>query len=155
MADSSDEKTIIEINKIIVDNNDDNSAMKLNCPDHIIRKRLPLSFPKRNKDIYVTKKTNFQAQLNKCEKLLSNGESEIIIHGLGAAINNACNLALTLKKNHNGTLDIDVNTSTVKLIDDLEPTTDDADYELNTRNNSSIHIRVFRTINIGGLKYEQ
>lgn len=60
MVDSRDEKTLNEINKIIVDNDDGNGAMKLNCPNHIIRKRLPLSFPKRDKDIYVTKKTKFQ-----------------------------------------------------------------------------------------------
>lgn len=54
--------------------------------------------------------------MSKCEKLLGAGETEIIIHGLGAAISRACNLALQLKNNHNGTLEIDVHTSTVKLI---------------------------------------
>ncbi|XP_015601320.1 ribonuclease P protein subunit p20 isoform X1 [Cephus cinctus] len=120
---------------------------------HILRKRLPVCQPKRNKDIYVTNKTSFKAQLNKCEKLLDAGEPEVIIHGLGAAINRACNLALQLKENHHGTVDLDINTSTVDIIDDFEPLTDDADYEVNNRQNSAIHIRVFRTALIGTLKY--
>ncbi|XP_011297675.1 ribonuclease P protein subunit p20 [Fopius arisanus] len=121
--------------------------------EHVLRKRPPYVFPKRSKDVYATNKTAFKAQLNICEKLLDGGEPEIIIHGLGAAINRACNLALQLKKNSSGTLDIDTRTSTVHLIDDLEPLKDDVDCEVNSRNNSAIHIRVFRTVNIGPLKY--
>ncbi|XP_015115118.1 ribonuclease P protein subunit p20 [Diachasma alloeum] len=121
--------------------------------EHILRKRPPYAFPKRSKDVYATNKTAFKAQLSVCEKLLDSGEPEIIIHGLGAAINRACNLALQLKKNSSGTLDIDIRTSTVHLIDDLEPLKDELDCEVNTRNNSAIHIRVFRTVVIGPLKY--
>lgn len=57
-----------------------------------------------------------QAQLRKCEKLLDADEPEIVIHGLGAAITKACELALKIKEIHHGTIDLDVNTSTVDLI---------------------------------------
>ncbi|XP_015513317.1 ribonuclease P protein subunit p20 isoform X1 [Neodiprion pinetum] len=113
--------------------------------EHVIRKRLPPRLPKSDKDFYITNKTNFKAQLNKCEKLLDSGEQEIVIHALGAAVSRACNLALQLKENHHGTVDLDINTSTVDITDDFEPITDDADYEVNQRQNSAIHIRVFRT----------
>ncbi|XP_012257698.1 ribonuclease P protein subunit p20 [Athalia rosae] len=130
-----------------------NSKNKLrSTSEHVIRKRLPPRLPKSNKDIYVTNKTSFKAQLSKCEKLLDSGESELVIHGLGAAVNRACNLALQLKENHYGTVDLDINTSTVDIIDDFEPLTDDVDYEVNRRQNSAIHIRVFRTALIGMLK---
>ena len=36
----------------------------------LIKKRLPRSLPKRKNDIYVTRKTNFAAQIKKCKKLL-------------------------------------------------------------------------------------
>ncbi|XP_012270585.1 ribonuclease P protein subunit p20 [Orussus abietinus] len=120
---------------------------------YLCKKKYSIVQPKRKKDIYVTKKTNFKAQLSKCEKLLDAGESEIIIHGLGTAVNRACHLALQLKENHHGTVDIDVNTSTVELIDEFEPLTDDVDYEVNNRHSSAIHIRVFRKALLGTLKY--
>lgn len=58
----------------------------------------------------------YKAQLKRCEKLLESGEPELIIHGLGAAVNRACNLALQLKGNHCGTLELDINTATTDLI---------------------------------------
>lgn len=57
-----------------------------------------------------------KAQLKKCEKLFNIGISEIIIHGLGAAIKRACNLALQLKEIHHNSLDLDIKTSTEELI---------------------------------------
>lgn len=51
----------------------------------------------------------------KCEKLFDKGASELIIHGLGAAVYKATNLALRLKEIHHGCLDFDIKTSTVQL----------------------------------------
>lgn len=117
---------------------------KSDC-DHVLRKRLPPRLPRRSNDIYVTNKSNYQGQLSRCEKLLSDGESEIVIHGLGAAVPRAVNLALQLKTKHLGTVEVAVNTSTVDIIDDLEPVDDQGEYETHTRQNSSVHIRVYRT----------
>ena len=33
--------------------------------EYLLRKRLPPKFPKRLNDVYITKKTNFKAQLTK------------------------------------------------------------------------------------------
>lgn len=121
--------------------------------DYLLKKRRPFTLSRnQDKDIFVTNKTNFRTQLKKCEELLENGESEIIIHGLGAAIQRACSLALQLKLIHRGTIDLDIKTSSVPIIDDLEPLTDDVDYDTNNRQNSAIHIRVFKTFLIGGLR---
>lgn len=134
------------------------NLMKTVLPNnnHVLRKRQPIGLIKRsNKDIYVTNKTNFKAHLNNCERLFNAGISEIVIHGLGAAINRACNLALQLKEIHHNTLDLDIKTSTTELIDDFEPLNDNHDYEMNIRRNSAIHIRVFRKEAMGILRCTQ
>lgn len=56
-----------------------------------------------------------QCQLKRCEKIFDAGFSEVIIHGLGAAIHRACELALYLQKIHHQNLELDVKTSTVDL----------------------------------------
>ncbi|KAF3428865.1 hypothetical protein E2986_08745 [Frieseomelitta varia] len=130
---------------------------KLLFSNYNIRKRQPFDTRKKrkNKDIYVTNNTNFKAQLRICEKDLSNGASEVIIHGLGAAIERACRLALQLKENHYNTVELDIKTSTVPIIDDLEPVDDNGDYVTINRNNSAVHIRVFRKFSLGTLKYQE
>nr|CAD7411158.1 unnamed protein product [Timema cristinae] len=83
-------------------------------PDHVIRKRLPPRLPRRINDIYVTNKTNHQ--VSRCEKLLDSGESELVIHGLGAAVAKAVNLALQLQDKYQGVVGLSVNTSTVDIV---------------------------------------
>ncbi|XP_006622761.1 ribonuclease P protein subunit p20-like isoform X1 [Apis dorsata] len=129
---------------------------KLLSSDYIIKKRQPFDIKKkRDKDIFITNKTNFKAQLKKCEKLLNNGNFEVIIHGLGSAIQKACSLALQLKEIHYGGIELDIKTSTISIIDDFEPLDDNADYETINRNNSAIHIRVYRKFSINTLKYQE
>lgn len=41
------------------------------------------------------------------------------------------------------------------ITDDFEPLDDNADYETINRNNSAIHIRVYRKFSIGTLKYQE
>ncbi|KAL4669607.1 hypothetical protein H8959_008161 [Pygathrix nigripes] len=95
-------------------------------------------------------KTDFKAQLARCQKLLDGGArgqnacSEIYIHGLGLAINRAINIALQLQAGSFGSLQVAANTSTVELVDELEPETDTREPLTRIRNNSAIHIRVFR-----------
>lgn len=128
----------------------------LSSSDYIVRKRQPFGAQrKRDNHVFVTNKTNYKAQLRKCEKLLNNDASEVIIHALGAAIHRACCLALHAKEIHYGSVELDIKTSTVSLFDDFEPLNDDADYETITRNNSAVHIRLFRKFSIGGLRYQE
>ncbi|XP_037669846.1 ribonuclease P protein subunit p20 isoform X1 [Choloepus didactylus] len=123
---------------------------ELDPVEYTLRKRLPHRLPRRPNDIYVNMKTDFKAQLARCQKLLDGGArgqnacSEIYIHGLGLAINRAINIALQLQAGSFGALQVAANTSTVELVDELEPETDAREPLTRTRNNSAIHIRVFR-----------
>lgn len=111
--------------------------------EYQLKKRLPPRLPKRRNDVYVSCKTNFQAQLARCRKLLDQN-NEVFVHGLGFAINRAINLALQLKEAGIGTLEVAAHTSTVELVDDLEPENDELEPENRTRHNSAIHIHVYR-----------
>ncbi|XP_072114455.1 ribonuclease P protein subunit p20 [Hemitrygon akajei] len=120
------------------------SAVDMDPVEYTLRKRLPHKLPRRKNDVYINMKTDFKAQLARCQKMLeSGGFSEICIHGLGLAINRAINIALQLQAASFGALQIAANTSTVELVDDLEPELDEGEAVTRTRNNSAIHIRVF------------
>ncbi|EGW06330.1 ribonuclease P protein subunit p20 [Cricetulus griseus] len=123
---------------------------ELDPVEYTLRKRLPHRLPRRPNDIYVNMKTDFKAQLARCQKLLDGGSrgqsacAEIYIHGLGLAINRAINIALQLQAGSFGSLQVAANTSTVELVDELEPEIDSREPLTRIRNNSAIHIRVFR-----------
>ncbi|KAH0626049.1 hypothetical protein JD844_000752 [Phrynosoma platyrhinos] len=114
--------------------------------EYALRRRLPRRLPRRRSDIYVNMKTDFKAQLSRCQKLLAPGTGcpEICIHGLGLAINRAINIALQLEATGGGSLRLAANTSTVELADVAEPEGDSDEPMARTRNNSAIHIRVCR-----------
>lgn len=54
-----------------------------------IVKKLPRRFPTNSNDIYVTNRTDFKAQHEKCTHMLSNlnEKGEIVLHAMGPAIN--------------------------------------------------------------------
>ena len=88
-------------------------------------------FSKRPNDVYVTRKTNFKAQLERCMKLISsNGNHrEITIYGMGAALQRTINLALQFQLKTNCQLQtaiasIELTDHLMPLLDDLEPTSD-------------------------------
>ncbi|KAI8514988.1 ribonucleases P/MRP protein subunit pop7 [Branchiostoma belcheri] len=112
--------------------------------EYQLRKRLPRKLPKRKNDIYVNMQSNFKGQLERAQRILDAGSNEVFIHGLGHAINRAINIALQLKARGLGTIEVSTNTSTVELIDDLYPENEDVSSEVQSRNNSAVHIRVFR-----------
>ncbi|KAF4521043.1 hypothetical protein B566_EDAN008115 [Ephemera danica] len=108
-----------------------------------LKRRNPSSHLLRKKnDVYVDSKIPLKILFQTCEKLLDT-ETEIIVHGLGAAIVNTINLALLLQQQHINTLQISVNTSTVELIDDIQPEADAFETETQKRLNSAVHIRIW------------
>ncbi|XP_060521231.1 ribonuclease P protein subunit p20-like isoform X1 [Cylas formicarius] len=113
-------------------------------PNHVLRKRQPQKPEQGDSVIYVSTKTNIKALLEKCDKLINNNENEIIIYCLGAAIQRGVILALRLCEKH-AAFEIDANTFTSELTDDLEPAVDEEDYDLQKRFNSALRIKVFRT----------
>ncbi|EFA08615.2 ribonuclease P protein subunit p20 isoform X2 [Tribolium castaneum] len=109
--------------------------------DHILRKRQSQKPQFGKTVIYVNTKTPVKALLDRCSKLISEGEKEITIYCLGAAIQRGTLLALKVCEENVG-FQIHTNTFTTELIDDLEPATDDADYAIQRRFNSALKIKV-------------
>ncbi|CAG2161693.1 unnamed protein product [Oppiella nova] len=115
--------------------------------EYVLRKRLPNHLPKRDNDIYVNMRTDFSVQLKRCQQALDSPQHyhHIVIHGLGKAVHRAINMALQLQETNH--LDMSCNTSSVDVVDDMEPIGDNR--ELNEsytqkRTVSAIHIKLFR-----------
>lgn len=100
--------------------------------EYAIFKRLNnKQFSKRPNDIYVTRKTNFKAQLERCMKLISSNGNyrEITIYGMGSALQRTINLALQFQLKTNCQLQtsissVEVTDHLMPLLDDLEPMND-------------------------------
>lgn len=116
--------------------------------EYHVKKREPVKY--KNSDltnIYINNQSSLKSQIEKCDKILRE-QNEIIVHGLGSAAPIAINLALQLNAKHCNTLSLEVNTSTVKLVDDLEPTSEEGEYRTQVRNNSSVHIRIKHNVSV-------
>lgn len=61
-------------------------------------KRPPPRLQATKADIYIGRNSPFEAQLKRAQKMLDGGQANIILHGLGAAINRCINLALRLQQ---------------------------------------------------------
>eukprot|EP00035_Acanthoeca_spectabilis_P009378 m.166444 g.166444 ORF g.166444 m.166444 type:complete len:226 (+) comp14705_c0_seq5:278-955(+) len=115
--------------------------------DFAVLKRTPFHFPSGKTDLYISRNSDFQAQMSKAEKLLSQKYPSICIHGLGAAINRAINLAMQLQAKSPVPLVLSATTSTVPLVDDLIPTKDLLLKDrTQIRNNSAIHIELIKQV---------
>ena len=100
--------------------------------------------PKQKNDLYVNKQSDFKCQLERAQKLLDSGHDEIFIHGLGAAINRAVNLALQLQERGHGSIEISPETSSTQVVDDFRPLDDEHESYSETRTKSSIQIKVYK-----------
>ena len=90
--------------------------------EYAIRKRLPQNLPRRNIDIYISNKTDFKVQLERCRQFIEKGESEFYIHSLGSAISRALSLALQIQKDNTKIVNLETVTSTLELTEDFEST---------------------------------
>eukprot|EP00742_Colponemidia_sp_Colp-10_P011583 GILJ01012895.1.p1 GENE.GILJ01012895.1~~GILJ01012895.1.p1 ORF type:complete len:137 (+),score=14.93 GILJ01012895.1:43-411(+) len=93
-------------------------------------------------EIYITRQKNLIVYFNRAQELFDSGESEVVIHGLGAAIEPAIRLANLIKQRSLGKYTLSVNTNTVPLIDDYEPLQPDVEEKAQVRYNSAVHIRI-------------
>ncbi|XP_030752000.1 uncharacterized protein LOC115879357 isoform X2 [Sitophilus oryzae] len=93
--------------------------------------------------IYVSNTTSNKALEEQCLKLVRNDEKNIIIYCLGAAVQRGILLALQISEKFIS-YELDAKTFSTVLIDDLEPTVDNADYEIQRRYNSALRIQVFK-----------
>uniref|UniRef100_A0A5S6QVI6 Ribonuclease P protein subunit p20 n=2 Tax=Trichuris muris TaxID=70415 RepID=A0A5S6QVI6_TRIMR len=110
-----------------------------------LRWRMPPQTAKGRNDIYVSKKTHLKAYMKRCRKALESGEDAIYLHGLGSAINRTIVLALRLKREALGSLDVDVTTTSQICTGDLVPLNDELDYKEVTKYTSAVHVKVFKS----------
>lgn len=105
-----------------------------------IRKRGIVRAATLKTDIYVSRKSAYPALLKRATQLLEdNTIKSFVIHGMGAALNRAIELALELQQSYPQRFKWDITTDTVKLIDDVE---EEASSSVETRCNSAIHIAI-------------
>ena len=62
----------------------------------------------------------FVVQFCRCRKLIDQGESELYLHSLGAAIPRALNLALQIQKSYGVRITLETATSTVELTGEID-----------------------------------
>jgi DNA-binding protein len=117
------------VNRLIVHSNGDDA----NDGETELRRRLPPRMSNRINDVYITRKTNAMAQLKRCansnfysmekrcriDKLFNAGHASVHVHGLGAACARAINVSLRYRRQMMGSVDVDVQTDTVSVTDDV------------------------------------
>eukprot|EP00794_Sanderia_malayensis_P009085 gene9086-10054_t len=106
------------------------------------KKRAPPQPVRKENTVLVHRKTDFKTQLEKCQRLLDKGIEDLEIHGLGAAINQAVNIALQLQINAKGNIKLTTTTSTVNLVDDYQGIAEDIDPYSKSRLCSAIQIKL-------------
>ncbi|XP_003743653.1 ribonuclease P protein subunit p20 [Galendromus occidentalis] len=112
--------------------------------EYELRKRLPAQMPRSPDHVYINMRTDFQYQMLRAKEILFKGSNEVHIHGLGAAINRAINIALQIREHFGKAYEVDTQTNTIQVVDDFEPREEHIEPQSQTRNVSTIHIRVFK-----------
>lgn len=85
-----------------------------------------------------------QGQLKKVLKLFEEGSTEVVVHGLGAAVTRAANLSLQVEEKLSKTVVLSVETDTVEVQDDWEPILDEGIPFSTSRSSSALHIKISR-----------
>lgn len=72
-------------------NIEEKALLRRDNEEYMIIKKLPKRFPSSPYDIYITNRTDFKAQFERCQHLLyykiESEPNEIVIHAMGPAIN--------------------------------------------------------------------
>lgn len=95
MADLNDKTVKNVVDKAQLETPQINPIIRRDNEEYKIIKKLPKRFPIRQNDVYITNKTDFKAQLQKCNHILfekptnkaENEANEIVLHAIGPAIN--------------------------------------------------------------------
>ncbi|KAF9299464.1 ribonucleases P/MRP protein subunit pop7 [Mortierella antarctica] len=121
----------------------DSKRARISKDQATLRKRAPVRSQTQPTDIYVTSNSNYKGQLTRAKKLLvEDGETFIILHAMGAAIERAIRLAMGISAACSGQVRCHTETATVDLVDDVIPVDTEQDLDTNTRQNSAVHIRI-------------
>ncbi|KAJ3069190.1 hypothetical protein HDU98_007747 [Podochytrium sp. JEL0797] len=112
-----------------------------------ISKRAPLRAATLPSDVFVARDSSSRALVLRCIALLKNPTAgkAVLIQGLGAMISKAITVALEVEEAMGGSdkVDVNVETTTVDLIDDvIEENDEEKDDTAKVRKNSAIKIRI-------------
>lgn len=110
------------------------------------RKRAAFHSAARPEDIYVRRGRSRAALVNRAWRLLVTDASlsEVWVHGLGASVPAALEVALRVEKRGAGAIGVAVRTSTVTLYDDYAPLREGLPHVTLHRNNSAVHVALRR-----------
>eukprot|EP00116_Pleurobrachia_bachei_P016000 sb/3476262/ len=107
------------------------------------RKKIPPVHSHGINEIYLDTTQPFNQQLERAWRILDEGKLDhVVIHGIGPAMSRVLNLALQIKNRGKGMYDLSTTTHTVTLHDELEDDT------IQSRKNSSVSVKVFRTLGV-------
>uniref|UniRef100_A0A1I7TE44 Ribonuclease P protein subunit p20 n=1 Tax=Caenorhabditis tropicalis TaxID=1561998 RepID=A0A1I7TE44_9PELO len=109
-----------------------------------IKRRPPVKPSTDPNHIYITRKTNIESQVKSAETVLNNSFDEVFIHGLGASINKALVFALELERRFGGSVQSDIQTSTVQCTDDIVSLGELEQTETRHRYISAVHVHLYR-----------
>merc|ERR1712183_656694 len=85
----------------------------------VVTKRAPQRAATGKGDIYVARGSVHHAMVARAEGLLNQGEPAVRIHGMGALVGRAIDLALQLEERGKGSLVLETSTRTVTNVDDV------------------------------------
>ena len=123
------------------------AAVSEKLPELKVKKNAPVHSRGIN-ELYVDNTQPFNQQLERAWRILDEGKLDhVLVHGIGPAMQRVINLALQIKLRGNGMFDVSATTHTVQLHDDLNDT-ETGLVTSQTRRNSSISIKIFRTLNV-------
>lgn len=90
----------VPLTAAIMSTNTAEKRPKFDPSEYELRKRLPPQMSRAPDHVYVNLRTNFKHQLNRAKEILLKGGKEVHVHGIGAAINRAINIALQVSEVH-------------------------------------------------------
>lgn len=116
--------------------------------DKVITKRKVVkAVPASNTFIYITRRTMVGALLKKVRKeLIAKDEKKVTLCAMGAAIESTCSLALKIQDAIGGdtVCDLQVRTSTLEVIDNVQPNDPDEFDTIQERRTNKIEIDIVR-----------
>ncbi|KAJ3224684.1 hypothetical protein HK099_008069 [Clydaea vesicula] len=128
-------------------------------PKEYLIKRKPQKPPIKENEIYVSRKTNFNALLKRTILLFDRKDINMLyIKSMGPAITKAISLVLNLKNLKSELFTFEIFTGTSKVVDDIIPADMEKDFDQQTRLKSTIEIKItknfFKHKEIDKLKLE-
>lgn len=106
-----------------------------------MRKRVPIRSESTKDDVYVTRNARFGALRARCRQRLDKSK-RVVVHGLGAAVSRACDVALAVQNDSGGRVTLQVKTGSLAVFDDYMPLKPGLPMVTKKRIKSVIHVTI-------------